>query len=440
MPLLPFLLPDQPVTSLDDYLERGGGEGLALARDLGPEAVIEEITRSGLRGRGGAGFPTGVKWASTRAAEGRRRYAVCNAAEGEPATFKDRALMRRNPYQCIEGLAIAALCMEAHDAYLATKAKFEAERSALELAAREMDEAGLLAGVTMVIVAGPDEYLFGEETALLEVVEGKLPMPRILPPYMYGLHATMQTPNPTVVNNVETLAHVADIVAGGAESFRRQGTQEAPGTMVFTVVGDVTTPGVYELPLGTPLRTLLVDIAGAGDIKAIYSGVSNAVVTPDIMDLPMDFDSFAEAGTGLGSGGFVVYDDTRCIVDVVTALSRFLAVESCAQCPPFKLHGVEIWERLAALCAGQSTASDLEAIRRRCSSVTDGNRCYLPVGHALVVRSALDTFADEFAAATAEPHTHDHPVVVPKIEDLDGDVVFDESYSRKNLDWSYAQP
>jgi NADH:ubiquinone oxidoreductase subunit F (NADH-binding) len=432
------VLPDEPLLTLSEYREAGGGAGLAAAMRLEPSHVADEVDRSGLRGRGGAGFPTGRKWSSVlEAAAGTPVHLVCNAAEGEPGTFKDRALLARNPYQVLEGLLIAAYALQAESVVIATKRRYEREVARVAAARAEMVEAGWTGADRVTVVLGPDEYLFGEETALLEVVEGKLPMPRILPPYMYGLHATMQSPNPTVVNNVETLAHVTDILAKGAEEFRTRGTQEAPGTMVFTVVGDVTTPGVFELPLGTPLRTLLHDIAGAEQIKAVYSGVSNAVITPDILDLPMDFDSFAEAGTGLGSGGFVVYDSSRCIVDVVAALSRFLATESCAQCPPCKLHGVEIWERLEGLCREGSTAADLEEIRRRCGVVTDGNRCYLPVGHALVVRSALDVFGEEFAAAVATSHRHDASVVVPKIDDLGEDVVFDLAYQRKNLDWSY---
>lgn len=225
------------------------------------------------------------------------------------------------------------------------------------------------------------------------------------------------------------------------EWLRADGTQEAPGTMVFTVVGDVASPGVYELPLGTPLATLL-DIAGARDILAIYSGVSNAVITPDIVDLPLDFDSFAEAGSGLGSGGFIVYDRSRCIVEVVAALSRFLAVESCAQCPPCKLHGAEMFETLARLCREGGTPSDIDDLRGRCTSVTDGNRCYLPVGHALVVGSAIDVFAREFAEAMRDPHGHANPVAIPKIEDIDDDtgtVTFDRSYWRKGMDWAYQE-
>ncbi len=442
MPNRLHVLPDEPVARMADYVAAGGGQGLAEALRLDPAEVIAEVERSGLRGRGGAGFSTGRKWASVleAAGDGRTPAVVCNAAEGEPGTFKDRALMARNPWAVVEGLCIAMYAVGTARGVIATKERYPLQARRLTEARDAMAAEGFAGAAGVEILLGPDEYLYGEESGLLEVVEGKLPLPRILPPYMYGLHATMQQPNPTVVNNVETLAHVPGILREGAERFRQQGTQQAPGTMVFTVVGDVDSPGVYELPLGTPLRTLLVDIGGAHDIKAIYSGTSNTVIVPGLLDLPLDFDSFAEAGTGLGSGGFVVYGADRCIVAVTASLSRFLAVESCGQCPPCKLHGVELFERLERLCREGGQAADLQEIRKRCALVTDSNRCYLPVGHALLVRSTLDAYADEFAARLAGPC--DHPDVdVPKIVELDddtGEVRFDPDYSRKRMDWSYG--
>ena len=311
----------------------GGGEGLARALALTPEEVIAEVAAAGLRGRGGAGFPTGVKWRSVVDAgleTSSPVYLVCNAAEGEPGTSKDRALMTRAPHQLIEGVLIALDALNAEEAIVATKASFVEEADALHIALDEVTAAGWDGADRVRVVEGPDDYLFGEEKAMLEVIEGNLPLPRILPPYMRGLFATIDRPNPTAVNNVETLSHLPHILRNGATWFRSRGTQEAPGTMLFTVGGDVDRPGVYELSLGTSLRTLLVDLARATDIKAVYSGVSNPVILPDLLDLPMDFESFAEAGTGLGSGGFLVYDSSRCIVRVVAEFAQFLARESCA--------------------------------------------------------------------------------------------------------------
>ncbi|HWC11926.1 MAG TPA: hypothetical protein VG455_11955, partial [Acidimicrobiales bacterium] len=184
-----FLLPDRPLRSVDDWLALGGGEGLALARELGPEWAIQEIDRSGLRGRGGGGFPTGRKWAGVVASPGTHRYAVCNAAEGEPATFKDRALLRANPYQLVEGLAVAAFAVGAREAYIGVKERFEVEVEALTRAVAEMQARGLAGDIPVTIVPGPDEYLFGEEKALLEVIEGHAPLPRLFPPFEHGLFA-----------------------------------------------------------------------------------------------------------------------------------------------------------------------------------------------------------------------------------------------------------
>ncbi|MDP8976893.1 MAG: SLBB domain-containing protein [Actinomycetota bacterium] len=461
MPLLPFLLPESPVTSLEQYLELGGGEGVAKARRLGPEAVIDEITRSGLRGRGGGGFPTGVKWASTRSVPG-RHYVVCNAAEGEPATFKDRALMRANPYQCVEGLAIAALCMDAPDAYLGTKAKFEVERLSLEAAIQEMDAAGLLEGLTMVIAAGPDEYLFGEEKALLEVIEGHDPMPRLMPPFQHGLfatgpqlgweahapepgHAPSPEANPTLVNNLETLANVAHILSRGADWFRRMGTAESPGTIVCTVVGDVARAGVHEMEMGSPLSELLEAAGGppqGRQFKAAFSGVANAVIHASDFDTPLSYEAMSAIGSGLGAGGFALYDDSACMVAVAREYSRFLSVESCGQCPPCKQGSMDITAILAGIEAGTGSETDVEALGRRLQTVTDANRCYLGTEEQLVVSSVLQTFPEEVATHLEGwcefPPRH---VPIPKLDDIvDGTAVYDERHARKRPDWTYAEP
>ena len=269
-----FLLPPQPVASLDEYFERGGGAGLSRAQDLGPDGTIDELVRAGLRGRGGAGFPTGRKWSSVAGQRGTHHYAVCNAAEGEPGTFKDRALLRANPYQLVEGLMIAGLVVGATEAFIALKASFGREIDRVTAAVAEMQEAGICRDCPVTIVRGPDEYLFGEEKALLEVIEGGAPLPRLLPPHEHGLFATApqlgweakdtepghggrHESNPTLVNNVETLSNVTHILARGAEWFRGMGTRDSPGNVVATVVGDVVAPDVGEVELGTPLRAVI---------------------------------------------------------------------------------------------------------------------------------------------------------------------------------------
>jgi NADH-quinone oxidoreductase subunit F len=438
-----MILPETPIPSFEEYLSAGGGQGLRRALSMAPEAVIKEVQRSGLRGRGGAGFPTGLKWASVReAASGQTSsYFVCNGAEGEPGTFKDRTLLYRTPYLVLEGVLIAAYATGASEVFIGVKERFTRERERLAEAIEAAQFAGW-EGIDLVeVIAGPDEYLFGEEKAMLEVIEGRLPMPRILPPYQHGLFATMSSPNPTAANNVETCCHVADMFRTSVNEWRSVGTEESPGTLLFTVVGDVTSAGVYELPLGTPLRTLIEDIAGAQDVKAIYSGTSNPVITPDLLDLPMDFDSFREAGLGLGSGGFMVYGQHRDIVQVLYMLARFLAIESCGQCLACKLGTTEICERLDRIVRGKGDEVDLDEIRKRCSTVTDGNRCYLPVGAALTVASTVERFEGEFIAHLGVASNPDVAVEVPKILDLDhatGEVAYDLDYRRKKSDWSYA--
>lgn len=439
------LLPDEPVADLAGYEAMGGGVGLARARELGSAGVIAEIRASGLRGRGGAGFPTGIKWrgvADAQASDG-RAFVVCNAAEGEPGTYKDRPLMAKNPYQLLEGMCIALAALNAEHGYVATKQRFTHEFDRLVTARDEMAAAGWHRAGDIDIVPGPDSYLFGEEKALLEVVEGKLPMPRLVPPFQVGLWADTSTPNPTCVNNAETLSHVPWILAYGSRAFRARGTEESPGTMIFTVSGDVPNGGFFELPLGTSLRTLVCDIGGADaeDIQAIWSGVSNVVITPDLLDLPMDFASMAEAGLGLGSGGFVVYDKSRCMVQVTAQLERFLANESCGQCNACKLGNLFMAEVLDRFVRGEADRSDIDALRKRTEIVTDQNRCYLPVGGALVVRSTLDTFPEAFEARLAGPTPEDVKVLVPKIIDVHedtGEVIFDPEYHRKRPDWSYV--
>ncbi|CAN5334725.1 NADH-quinone oxidoreductase subunit NuoF [soil metagenome] len=437
------LLPDAAVVDLAAYTDAGGGRGLERALEIGPDATIEEVRRSGLRGRGGAGFPTGTKWSSVAEAaqEGGTTYVACNAAEGEPGTFKDRALMARNPYRLVEGVLIAKHAVGAPRAFIAVKERFTHERQRVVDARDAAVAAGWEGADELKVVFGPDEYLFGEESAMLEVIEGKLPLPRIMPPYQAGLFATMGSPNPTVVNNVETLSNVPSILAEGAEAFRAVGTEEAPGTMVFTVVGDVETPGVYELPLGTSLRTLVCEIAGAEDPQAIISGVSNTVITPDLLDLPLDFDSFAEAGSGMGSGGFMVYGAQRDMVQVAATLARFLAIESCGQCLACKLGTGAMWEHLDRLVAGDGDDTDIQELRNHTQTVTDGNRCYLPVGAALLIRSFLIEFGDAFTARIGSPSAAE-PVPVPKLLDVDpvtGEVTYDPEYHRKRADWSYAE-
>jgi NADH-quinone oxidoreductase subunit F len=452
------LLSGEPVADIDAYLaSEVGGLGLNAATRLGRQATIEEITASGLRGRGGGGFPTGRKWAGVAAGGGTHRYAVANGAEGEPGTFKDRAIIRHNPYLVVEGLMIAAYAVGASETFVAVKEAFAEEAELITRAVVEMQEAGVCRDCQVTIVRGPDEYLFGEEKALLEVIEGKPPMPRLLPPHEHGLFATapqtgwtatdpepghrgVHESNPTLVNNVETLANATAILARGAQWFRARGTEQSPGTVVATVVGDVGRPGVYEVEMGTPLRAVLERAEPTGPVKAVLSGVANPVVTSKHLDTPLTYEAFAAIGSGLGAAGFIVYDDSACMVEVARVLSRFLYVESCGQCPPCKRGSGEITELLDRIDAGDGSEHDVAAIHGWLRRVTDGNRCYLAVEEQVLVGSILESFPEEFAdhlASGACPRPRG--LQVPKLVDIaDGCVVVDERQGRKLPDWTYG--
>jgi NADH-quinone oxidoreductase subunit F len=459
MPPARVVLPPTPVDSLDEYRALGGGRGLERAKELGPDGVIAELASAGLRGRGGAGFPTATKMRSVRDAGGRHRYAVANGAEGEPGTFKDRAILRANPYQVVEGLAIAARAVEAVEVFIALKASFERERARVLDAVTAMEQAGLLGDLSVGIVGGPEEYLYGEEKALLEVIEGNDPLPRWLPPYLHGLfatapqlgwtghdpeagHAGAHESNPTLVNNVETLANVPHILVHGADWFRAKGTRESPGTVVCTVVGDVDRPGVTEVELGTPLREVL-DGHGAfrpgRTVKAVLPGVTNAVLTESQLDTPCSYEGFASAGSGLGAAGFIVYDDTTCMVDVAALLARFLWVESCGQCPPCKLGTGEITRALDDIAGGRGDDNSLELVNHWLDVVADGNRCFLPVEAQQMVGSILRVFpADVDVHLVGSCPSSRVDLEVPKIVDIDAQGAhYDPRQRHKLPDWTY---
>ncbi|MGH9000328.1 MAG: NADH-ubiquinone oxidoreductase-F iron-sulfur binding region domain-containing protein [Acidimicrobiia bacterium] len=450
------------MNSIDEYLAgEVGGLGIQRAQELGPEGTIEEVTRSGLRGRGGGGFPTGRKWAGVAAGSGTDRYLVCNAAEGEPGTFKDRALMRANPYQLVEGVIIAAYAVGAREAFICLKASFTAEYEAVTRAVAELQQAGICPDCEMTVVSGPDEYLYGEEKAMLEVVEGRDPLPRLFPPYQHGLFATApqsgweataaqrgdvgrHESNPTLVNNAETLANVPHILARGADWFRGMGTEASPGNLICTVVGDVVAPDVGEVELGTPLSDVIAAV-GSGlfprrSVKAVFSGVANPVVTAEQLDVPLSYEGFEAIGSGMGAGGFIVYDDTTCMVEVARCFSRFLYVESCGQCSPCKIGSGEITSALERIESDGGTDADIAEIDSWIPKVTDSARCYLATEEALVVGSILAAFPGEFVEHQQNGGCpRPRPLLVPKLTDLAGGKArYDDRQARKRPDWTYA--
>ncbi len=445
--LLP--LDGNPVKSLQEYEASGGLLGLHKALKMPPDQIIDALKNSGLRGRGGAGFPTGVKWASVVGSGRGKRYVCCNAAEGEPGTFKDRYLLRANPYMTLEGLAIAAHAVGARRAFICIKRSFRKVTERLRTAIEEFHAAQIFPEgreIKIELVLGPEEYLFGEEKALLEVIEGNLPLPRWLPPYMEGLFRQPLQDNPTLVNNAETLANVALIMREGAEWFRRVGTLDSPGTMIFTVCGDIERAGCYELPLGTSMRDLVENFGGGVHsgraLKAIFPGVSNGVLTPGYLDVPLDFDSMRAIGSGLGSGGYIIYDDTVCIIKAAAIISRLLYVESCGQCPPCKFSSGEITEHLNRLANGAGNQADIDAISALCGTVDQGNRCALPTGERFVIESVLHRFPDEVHSHCGSACNLTRELRLPKLVEYDDQAhtfIYDEHQELKQPDWSYLK-
>jgi NADH:ubiquinone oxidoreductase subunit F (NADH-binding) len=462
MGIVTRVLPTEPLSSLTDYLAAGGGRGLDTARKLGPAAVIDEVKASGLRGRGGAGFPTGVKWQTVAdfASATVPATVVVNGAEGEPGTFKDRTLMRRGPYAVIEGALIAALAVGADRVVIAIKAAFAEERARLEFALRELADNGWTDEVALGVVSGPSEYLFGEETGLLEVLDGRPPFPRIAPPFRHGVDEFGSRPDepagtqmaqpgasgapPTLVNNVETMANIPRVLAEGADWFRACGTTESPGTLVCTVSGATRRAGVAEVEMGTPLGEV-IDAIGGGvrvgrRLVAAMSGVANPLVPADRFDTPLTYEDMDRIGSGLGAAGFIVFDDDSDLAAVAAGVSRFLAVESCGQCTPCKQDGLALAAMLADVCSGVGSDDDLVAIADRLTTVANEARCFLAHQHQRVVESVLPLFPHALRAHLEPVGEPIAPEPIVPIRDLtaDGQVRLDVEQLEKQPDWSFA--
>lgn len=449
------------VTTLDAYIGFGGGRGLEAAKRLGAAAVLDDVEASGLRGRGGAGFPTGRKWRTIvdNDSPAAPPTVVVNAAEGEPGSFKDRAILRVNPYRVLEGGLIAAATVGADRLVLALKASFVPELERVRKAIAELKAAGWVDGVDIVVVEGPSAYLYGEETALLEVIDGRQPFPRIAPPFRHGVDevgvdtasaagTVMATADeatvaaPTLVNNVETMANVATILAEGPDWFRSVGTAESPGTIVCTVSGHTRRHGVAEFAMGTPLGEVIETI-GEGPVGkrlvAAMSGVANALVPEELFGTPLTYEHMAAIDSGLGAAGFIVFDETVDPVAVAHGVSRFLAVESCGQCTPCKQDGIGIAEVLHRMLTGRPQANDIELVERRLTTVADGARCFLATQHQRVVQSVLRLFPDAVQAHAAVDGAPGKPELIAAIVDLQGErFVLDEAHADKQPDWSFG--
>jgi NADH:ubiquinone oxidoreductase subunit F (NADH-binding) len=442
------VLDAEPVDDLAAYEAAGGGRALEAARAVEPLALIETVEAAGLRGRGGAGFPTGTKWRTVAGLGGAEpTTVVVNAAEGEPGTLKDRMLLRRNPYRVLEGALIAAHAVAADAVVVGLKRSAGQERARIEHAVAELTAAGWPEHVELSCSAGSDRYLLGEETALLEVINGKPPFPRLAPPYRAGVEevdgrradeeGTTGAPA-TLVNNVETLANVPSIALDGPEAFRSLGSDASPGTIVCTVSGRMPTAGVGEFALGTPLREVIETLGGGptASVVAVLSGTANPILPASALDTPLTWEDLEAAGGGLGSAGFIVVDDEVDIVAVAHGVSRFLSVESCGQCTPCKQDGLAITEALDRVRSSAPNVDDLETLPFLASRVTIGARCFLAQQHQNVVQSLLEHFPDALRAHAEGRATGAGSFpIVPLVDIVDGEAVLDLDQLDFPADW-----
>lgn len=394
---------------LADYVKRGGYEALRkiLTQGMTQEEVIAEVKASGLRGRGGAGFPTGLKWSFMPRTFPGQKYLVCNSDEGEPGTFKDRDILRLNPHSVIEGMAIAAYAMGISVGYNYIHGEIFEVYDRFEEALDEARAAGMLGNnilgsqfnFQLHAFHGYGAYICGEETALLESLEGKKGQPRFKPPFpaSFGLYG-----KPTTINNTETFAAVPWIIRNGGPAYLEVGKPNNGGTKLFSITGDVERPGNYEIPLGTPFSKLLElagGMRGGSTLKAVIPGGSSAPVIPGniMMDTTMDYDAIAKAGSMLGSGAVIVMNDTRCMVKSLLRLSYFYFEESCGQCTPCREGTGWLYRMVNRIEHGQGRPEDLDLLDSVAGNIMGRTICALGDAAAMPVRGFLKHYRDEFA-------------------------------------------
>ena len=389
--------------------EHGAYSTLDKLFSMEPVAVIEEVKKSGLRGRGGAGFPAGVKWGFLPKNTGKPTYLAVNSDESEPATFKDRYILVRDPHMLIEGIIICSWAIGCNDVYIYIRGEYTTQVKALQKAIDEAYAAGYLgdkvAGrdyrVDVTVHRGAGAYVCGEETALLESIEGKKGQPRSKPPFpaVEGLYSS-----PTIINNVQTIASLPFIIKNGAEAYTAHGTAKSPGTHLFGISGHVAKPGMYELPLGLPILEVIEKVAGGvwkgRKLKAVIPGGSSTpVLTPEeAKTVTLDYESMAEHRTMFGSGGIVVLDETVDMVKLVENLTHFYHHESCGQCTPCR-EGLGWMKKITKkLLAGEGTLADVSLLRELCDNIEMKTVCVLSAACTMPVRSYLDKFRHEFEA------------------------------------------
>jgi len=390
------------VLDLDAYVASGGFSALHKARGMAPDDVIAELDASGLRGRGGAFFPTGRKWSFVPKPDQlpKPHYLVVNADESEPGSFKDREIMLRVPFRFLEGCLIAAHGIESQHIFISIRGEYEREFEILRDSLAAMRKADLLGGVTVVLHRGAGAYICGEETALLESLEGKRGQPRTKPPFpaIAGLYAA-----PTAVNNVESITTVTPVLELGGAEYAKLGVENSTGTRVFSLSGDVVNPGNYELPHGISMRELIYDVGGGvpggRELKAVIpGGSSTSVLTADDIDVKMDFTSLVEVGSSIGSAGVIVIDDRCCMVQLGIRVSQFYEHESCGKCTPCRVGTKWVTRILQKIEDGRAAQADLDLLLSVCDRIM--GKCLCPLGDsdAIAVLSYVDRFRDEYQA------------------------------------------
>ncbi len=391
---------------LANYIENGGYKAIQAALKMEPENIVQMVKDSGLRGRGGAGFSTGLKWSFIPKDPTIPKYLCCNADEGEPGTYKDRAIMDNDPHLLLEGMMITCYAIGAATGYVYIRGEFEFGAKRLEAAIDELREAGYLGkdifgsgfALDMYVHRGAGAYICGEETALIESLEGFRGQPRKKPPFpaLAGLYS-----KPTVINNVETLGCIPAIIENGPEWFAAIGPEKSPGTKIFCVSGHVKKPGLYELPMGTTIRDIIFNHCGGmlndKEFKAVIpGGVSAPMLMPEDLDTPMDFNSIAAKGSMLGSGAVIVMDEDTCIVNAAYITNRFFSHESCGKCTPCREGIAWLTRILKRLEHGEGRADDLELIESLCENIFGRTFCPLGDGAVMALRGAFKNFKEEF--------------------------------------------
>ncbi len=400
-------------TNINHYLARGGYSGMAKALTLTPDAVIDEIKTSGLRGRGGAGFPTGVKWSFARNATSDQKYVICNADEGDPGAFMDRSVLEGDPHAVLEGLLIAGFAIGASIGYVYCRAEYPLAIGRLQGAIAQMREHGFLGedilgsgfAFDIKIKKGAGAFVCGEETSLMQSIEGKRGMPRSRPPFpaISGLFG-----KPTNINNVETLAAVSAIMERGGTWYAGYGTEKSRGTKTFALAGKITRTGLIEVPMGISLRTIIEDIGGGvlggKQFKAVQTGgPSGGCIPAQSIDLPVDYEHLAEVGSIMGSGGMIVIDEESCMVDMARYFLTFTENESCGKCVPCRMGTQHLLKILTAITEGQGTLEHLDIMRKIGDTMKNASLCGLGQTAANPVLTTLTHYEDEYRA-----HIEDH--------------------------------